>query len=230
MAEYLPSLVMAVLVVIGWSIKAAFVKSRAQQVREALEEPLSNTGECVACGSRETERIAEGVVRCLKCDFTGGPGMAAHARRLREKALQKLPAGEGWRSALADLEEAERALHLAEGELDAASSLSTSSDDGELPERRSRAGGALKELERARALMLDAAAKLAGLGGPALDSQLEEWRRALEPRSKSLVADVLIEDRLGGASVEVERLLKVAQRSAYEIRRSRPQPTVEAED
>ncbi len=96
---------------------------KARRMQAAADEPLPSD-ECVACGSRDVEVVASGVIRCRLCDFLSGEGIAAWNRARRLQELARLSPEERRAHAIDQLRQARRALTEAERALDAAASAS----------------------------------------------------------------------------------------------------------
>lgn len=160
-------LIVALLIVVGALVIRATLVRPDQAMLAAAEDPLDPTEGCVACGHTPITVLSEGVVRCPKCGFTGGPGMANLARKEREKEVAALSPEERWTSGIRDLGEAELALLAAKGKLEAAIDLTARLHRSEaheyLSEQREFAADALRDFENARSLVQESALKL-GIG------------------------------------------------------------------
>lgn len=105
----------------AWRAASALFKAR--RMREAANAPLSQDA-CMACGSPDVEQIAPEVIRCRRCGFIAGDGVAAWQRQCRLHANEQLTPAARRTLALEKLRDARLNAESASSSLDDAVSAS----------------------------------------------------------------------------------------------------------
>src|SRR5262245_29148002 len=133
---WLQALLLAIVVVptaiATWFGLLPYFKLRRMRAAERAALP---SDECLACGSRELDRVAQGVARCRACGFVGGPGMVARQRERRLEALRRLTPAQLRALALTKLCEAQRLLPEAQESIEDAAKRSIVDIVGLSPDR-----------------------------------------------------------------------------------------------
>jgi|GEM_PF-7033009 len=101
-----------------------FEKKRAMHNARVHDPGQVSDSICAACDSKFTEPIAEGVYRCRRCDYTGGPGYADYAATKQAAALQSKPMEERIEAASSILQDTLLSMTALEGNIEAAVSAS----------------------------------------------------------------------------------------------------------
>lgn len=97
-----------------------FEKMQKRHNQRVHDPGPTRDDQCVACDSTWVDAIADGVYRCNKCGYTGGPGYQAYAAEKQVIALQSKPMHVRRKDALTRLRDTTLMMTALEGNIDAA--------------------------------------------------------------------------------------------------------------